>query len=197
MRSTLLLPCNSAKRETGIPAECLRYLRFLELVFPAHQYGTWQHEGQHTLRDWTNTREWARAKLSVSGLTFRCIVADMTEWKPLGSVIHARMSSIGSVRIEPAYNCVLRPLGRIFGGELSAFYAHILLSWSWTSFDAGVSRDLAMEEEMELRKEQAERLVLGERYQSIHSSLEPPKSTWQHQSTSDLVVCSFGLWLFC
>ncbi|KUI59734.1 hypothetical protein VP1G_06962 [Cytospora mali] len=48
-----------------VPKDCLPYLRFLELVFPAWDHDVWPTEGQGVLQDWKHTLEWARDKLNV------------------------------------------------------------------------------------------------------------------------------------
>lgn len=166
-----------------VPTECLRHLRFLELVFPPYHYDMWPHESQPALRDWTDTLGWARTKLNVSGLTVRFIMAEIPQWERPGGGTHVRMRKIERERVQAGLNRILSPLGRILGGELSMFYAQMLLPWRWTLYEthARDSRDLAMEKEQEHIKEQAERLVLGERYTSAHSGLEPPASVWQHR----------------
>lgn len=159
-----------------VPRDCLPYLRFLELVFPAWDHDVWPTEGQAVLQDWKHTLEWARDKLNVGALTIRLIAMDASDWdQPLSRV---NMTWEQGVKVISAYMRLLGPLAGL--GDLRRFYAHLVSPWRWNEGGRGSPKSIVAMERM--LKERAERQVMGERNVLLNAGREEPvDSVWQHQ----------------
>lgn len=66
---------------TVVPDDCLRYLRFLEIVLPIYdQHHQWQEMKNLHMQLWLDTLEWANHKLNLNGLAIRLVAAE--DWEP-------------------------------------------------------------------------------------------------------------------
>lgn len=156
-----------------VPVNCLRYLRFLELVFPPYLGDVWPSEEHPALQDWATTVEWAQDKLNQPALTVRLIMADPGEHES-----SSRMSVSAGQR-EKALAGFKRILSRLsILGELGEFYAHI--SRPCVMHNEWLGRaDTVKRQGMALREE-AERLVMGDRYNDLYDRrAEPLQSIWK------------------
>lgn len=156
------------------PPHCLSYLRFLELVFPPYMPENWPQEGDAALKEWTETLVWARDRLNVSGLTIRLVMTDVNGYdtSPRQFLLEGEGEAIiaGSM-------CIATSLASL--GPLDKFYAQLTSPWRWDKRTSS-NEALADEKEKELR-EQAEKLLMGNRYESLDAcAAEPPPSIWQH-----------------
>ncbi|KAK3368476.1 hypothetical protein B0H63DRAFT_534715 [Podospora didyma] len=178
-----------------VPAGCHRYLRFLELVFPAYSHRRWPRDDDHhpALRDWRDTVEWLRPRINDPVLTLRVVMSESCEDDPPED--RPQMTKAQGDKIIAAYRRILHPLTRLTladndGNALARFYAQLACpwsrtaeapAWSWTSDDS-YRRDLVPRMERLLR-ERAERLVMGDRYDSLYppDAEEPSKCLWQER----------------
>ncbi|ROV98065.1 hypothetical protein VMCG_07038 [Cytospora schulzeri] len=163
-----------------VPEDCLPYLRFLELVFPAWDHDVWPTEGQGVLQDWKHTLEWARDKLNVGGLTVRLIAMDASDWEqPLS---RRNMTREQGLQVISGYMRLLGPL--VCLGELRRFYAQLVSPWRWNEGGQGSTKAvMAMERVL---KERAEKMLMGERYMLVnHGCKEPSDSVWHYQYERD------------
>ncbi|KAJ4405801.1 hypothetical protein N0V82_010250 [Gnomoniopsis sp. IMI 355080] len=160
-----------------VPTDCLRYLRFLEIVYPAWDAHVWPQEGQPVLQEWADTLEWAWGHLNGSGLTVRMIAMDASDWEqPLSRECMTREQGI---QVISGYMRLLRPLTR--HRELRRFYAQLVSPWRWNR-SISVGQEAAEIVERML-KERAEKLVMGDRYLSFKDGHEEPlESVWHHSS---------------
>lgn len=157
-----------------VPTYCLGYLRFLELVLPPYMPENWPQEGDTALEDLTATLDWARDRLNVSRLTIRLVMADVNGYEtwPRDFLIKGEGEAIIA-----GYMCIVSSLARL--GPMDKFYAQLVSPWRWDK-RTGRNEALAAEKEKEL-KERAEKLLMGDRYESLPSgAAEPPPSIWQH-----------------
>lgn len=157
-----------------VPTDCLRHLRFLELVYPAWDANVWPPDGQPCLHEWNDTLAWAREHgLNGAALTVRLIAMDASDWEqPLS---RRRMTREQGVRVIARY---MRLVGCL-GGELGRFYAQLVSPWRWNEGVRGSEEAVAAMER--LLKERAERLVMGDRYLAPSERCgEPEESVWQH-----------------
>ncbi|KAK4122289.1 hypothetical protein N657DRAFT_657140 [Parathielavia appendiculata] len=60
-----------------VPAPCLSYLRFFELVFPPYRPRSWLETQHPAMQDWRATVDWLRDRINLSELTLRFMVADL------------------------------------------------------------------------------------------------------------------------
>ncbi|KAJ4387731.1 hypothetical protein N0V93_008330 [Gnomoniopsis smithogilvyi] len=149
------------------------------LVFPPYMPETWPKAGHCALKDWADTLDWARDRLNVSGLTIRLIMTDVNGYEtwPRDFVTKAE-----GQEIIAGYMSVISNLALL--GPLDKFYAHLVSPWKWDK-RSRMDETLASEKEKEL-KERAERLIMGDRYESLPSGpAEPSPSIWQHISKQD------------
>jgi hypothetical protein len=54
-----------------IPADCLPYLRFLELIFPPYNHNCWPSDGHPALQDWAETIDWVKEKIRTPAMAMR------------------------------------------------------------------------------------------------------------------------------
>lgn len=168
-----------------VPPQMLREIHFLEMVFPPYSHTGWPEEGHPALADWVETLRWAREKMNLRGLTLSLVMADM----PNGSLAPPGRSSITTDQVEEilsAYRRIITPLailaqskdGNKNGGDenqLREFDARIALPWVWNFDDRAMIDEHGLqwledfvEEKRRLLREEAERIVMGDRYQGLH-----------------------------
>ena len=167
----------------AVPARCLGHLRWVELVFRPRKAGGWPRRGDAVLADWCETVDWARDKIKAPALTVGMLAA----------YSHRDENSLGPATLTPAeaeelmvgYGGILEPLARLGGdGGLAGFYARLTwplwrteatrqaMGWENPDLRAETS-ERARREELRL-SEQAERLVLGDRYGTVAGGREGP-----------------------
>lgn len=167
-----------------VPSHCLGHLRFLEMVFPPYWPESWPQESDDAVEDWTATLDWARGQLNTSLLTIRVVMTDVNVCETLPRLYF--LEGEGEAIIA-GYMCIISNLARL--GPLHKFYAQLVSPWRWIKYRVG-NKAAVVHKEREL-KEQAERLLMGSRYESLHSgTAEPPASMWQR------VYCVEGRHLF-
>lgn len=174
-----------------VTADALRYLRFLEFVFPPD---AWPRADKisSVLQMWDKTLDWAEEEINTAALTIRIIVAldvdiDMTpavagEGRAnAGGFIDSPEEGIPMAREQgieriAGFMRVVRPLALLRG--LHAFYAHPGGLWK---DEIGGQRQAAIVERS--LKERAERLIMGERYEAQYAGgcEEPERSLWPRQ----------------
>lgn len=156
-----------------IPVNCLRYLRFLELVFPPYWGDVWPSEDHPAVQEWATTLQWAQDKLNQPGLTIRLVTADPWEH---GSPSRVNVTAGQGQKALAGHRRILSHLSTL--RELGKFYAH--LSWPWKMNNEWLDRADAVKCKEKALKEEAERLVMGARYDGLYSHGEEPlHSLWQ------------------
>lgn len=171
-----------------VPEHCLRELRSIEIVFPPYHHDCWPQEGQAALEDWGRTIEWLSKRLTLPALTIRLCTAEPLDGGN-GTEYHRLMTRGQGEEILAAYERVLAPLVRLGSDGLARFYARLFwplrcteetrepwdaYGWEW------------IEAKDRMLKEQAEQLVMGDRYQSLlDGDREPPDSLWVRRYTRD------------
>lgn len=161
-----------------VPTDSLRYLRFLELVYPAWDAHIWPLEGQPCLGEWIDTLAWARDHgLNGAGLTVRMVAMDASDWEqPLSRKL---MTPEQGVQVIAGYMRLIGCLGK----DLKQFYAQLVSPWRWTEGERGSENAVAITERK--LKEKAERSVMGNRYLPSSDSREPEESVWHHRFERD------------
>jgi hypothetical protein len=170
-----------------VPEHCLRELRSIEFVFPPYHHECWPQEGQAALEDWGRTIEWLSKRLTLPALTIRLCTAE-----PFDGAEPEYRTSITKGQGEEvlaAYARILFPLVQLGSEGLARFYAR--LTWLWKhaveahngyrtyGWEWGEAKDRVL-------REDAERLVMGDRYDSLlDGDGEPPDSLWVRKWTRD------------
>lgn len=158
-----------------VPADCLSYLRFLELVFPPYNHQCWPHDGHPALRDWIATVNWVKDKINAPGLTLRLTMAGTLSRAPPRPDDRTELSQSQGDAVLAGYDRILKPLACLgAGGGLSQFYADFVWPWKWTR-EADENRrvlgDGPVEKWMKAKEamlnERAERFVLVNRYDQL------------------------------
>ncbi|KAK4149544.1 hypothetical protein C8A00DRAFT_46855 [Chaetomidium leptoderma] len=173
-----------------VPAHCLAYLRFLELVFPPYAPHDWPQDDEHAaIQDWRATLDWIRARINAPALTIRIVMADSHLEIPEGrrDVTKDQVNDMLG-----GYARIAHPLGPLVRDDgLAGFYAQLALPWRWTRDTVRSARQcgpwgpwwLAREERR--LNEDCERRVRGGRDDDAtvdsrdSSKAEPRKSVWQ------------------
>lgn len=150
-----------------IPKEALRFLRFLEIVFPA--FGELEPcafcpSESLEWHDWIQTLESVKDKLDLPKLTIR---AHFAWWLPAGGVggfasappYRAHMTEAQSQAIQQSYSDTLTPLRTLRG--LSRFFAHLPDPTEWVE---GPGR--GDEGGMPVLEQKIERMVMSDEYDS-------------------------------
>lgn len=171
----------------------LREIREFEFVFPPYRHTGWPGEGHRALTDWAETLLWARDKMNLGGLALRLIMADVLDMGPMppgrGEITSEQVEDILS-----AYRRITSPLAVLSQSEakdvdgggwdcmnLRSFYAEVAWPWEWNwGFEENYNeygwdwvRDYRRDRRRELGEE-AERLVMGQRYNEAYVSDPDP-----------------------
>ncbi|KAK4196023.1 hypothetical protein QBC40DRAFT_310187 [Triangularia verruculosa] len=117
-----------------VPANSLKFIRFLELVFPAYSYYVWPDADHPAIKDWIETIEYVKDKINGPGLTIRLIMAYPPGTPPHG---HTTLSGEQGQKVEAGYQNIYAPLALLGRndhrvGPLHRFYAHLAYPWAYT-----------------------------------------------------------------
>ncbi|KAK3901234.1 hypothetical protein C8A05DRAFT_35078 [Staphylotrichum tortipilum] len=162
-----------------VPAHCLAYLRFLELVFPFYFAETWPGEDHPAMRDWRATVNWLLDKVNAPALTLRLAGAEVTYVSP--DPYHRVISMSEGTDIAKAHLNLIRPLKALGAIGLARFFANLPFPWAYT-MDS--SRRWDKTERIDAKKKEFkagfERCVMGDRYkdQYANGKEEPEPSFW-------------------
>ena len=156
-----------------VPCPALRFLRFLELVFPPFEH---DYLGPHepAYKDWLQTLDHVKQHLSLPALTLRVYMAD---YLPPGegggggggqrtspSLFRAHWTKEQGKTIVWSYLRILTPLARLKG--LKGFFAH--LAWPFSSTGTGRRQwredSGAVGRPMRCLEVRIERFVMGDGY---------------------------------
>jgi hypothetical protein len=165
-----------------VPTPSLSHLRFLELVFPPYRPGSWPETQHPAMQDWWAAVDWLRDKVNPSGLTLRLMVADLGNSSP--ETYFRTISAEEGGTVMAAYMDLLQPLTRLASDGLARFYAYFPYPWELTeeSKTRRINEIGWLQGEEEALKEQAERYVMGHRYESLYKDgrEEPRLSSWHY-----------------
>ncbi|EAQ83070.1 predicted protein [Chaetomium globosum CBS 148.51] len=169
-----------------VPADCLGYLRFLELVFPPYNHECWPHDGHPALQDWIDTLDWVEDKINTPAITLRLTMAGLRGWSPAYPDGREELTQAQGDAVLAGYDRILRPLARLGKHGLTRFYADFAWPWKWTNWvgerllrDYAANRSWLREQEKSLN-ERAERLILGDQHDRLRSHEgEPEESPWK------------------
>ena len=163
---------------TGIiPKDALRYLRFLELVFPPFgkerpcAFCPAQSTEWH---DWNETLEKVKDDLNLPKLTIRVyFAASLPPFEDHGHEIvpswRRQMTGVQSQAIQTSYLDTISPLKRLRG--LGRFFAHLADPSLWVE-----GRELVEETGLPALEHEVERVVMGDWYDS--SAAGKVEETW-------------------
>ncbi|KAK3937195.1 hypothetical protein QBC46DRAFT_366412 [Diplogelasinospora grovesii] len=174
-----------------VPANCLAYLRFLELVFPPYWPYSWPVDDHPAIVDWRDTVNWLRGKIDAPALTIRVVFADFLQ-NPAGS--RSGTTKDEGKQIVRGYMHVIRALEPLLKHDgLAAPYVQAAFPWGWARDvllrqllepDDWWTQELARQEQR--LKELLERIPGCEAIVDSRNKPEPRRSAWQ--------TCVFLLW---
>ncbi|KAK4152405.1 hypothetical protein C8A00DRAFT_44557 [Chaetomidium leptoderma] len=147
-----------------VPADCLSYLRFLELVFPPYNHKCWPYDGHPALQDWIETIDWVKNKIRTPGITLRLTMAGSISKIPERPDDRQELSRAQGDEVLAGYNRTLKPLACLGGhgkDGLAQFYADFAWPWKWTSWAYERRRDIGYKAGQEWTKSKED--VLNER----------------------------------
>ena len=161
-----------------VPANCLGYLRFLEIVFPPYNYACWPHDDHPALQDWVATIDWARNKINTPGLTLRLTMAGLLALPPSYPDERKLVTQAQGDQVLAGYDHILKPLACLGEDGLARFYADFAWPWKWVRLVYDGHQELTHYEHLlawaqskeEVLNERAERFILGDRYDRIRRS---------------------------
>lgn len=165
-----------------VPPHCLGHIRFLELVFAPFTHLSRPRDEHPTLKDWSDTLDWAKDKLNPPALTLRLIMAGKNSdtW-PQGSEEMTRAQGKEVLAIYTLILCPIRRLNHPSDGGLARFYADLVwpLRWTrWAALQEESARDWLESKDRELKR-RAEHFIMGERYERVCvAGREPQGSVW-------------------
>ncbi|KAH6855372.1 hypothetical protein B0I37DRAFT_54943 [Chaetomium sp. MPI-CAGE-AT-0009] len=179
-----------------VPADCLGYLRFLELVFPPYNHECWPHDGHPALQDWIDTLDWVRDKINTPGITLRLTMAGSRMWSPRYPDDREELTQVQGDAVLAGYDRILKPLARLGKHGLTRFYADFAWPWKWTNWvnerllatnEYGADRYwLELEAKEKLLNERAERLILGDQHDRLRSNEDKPEENpWKIHCSLD------------
>ncbi|KAG7289946.1 hypothetical protein NEMBOFW57_006323 [Staphylotrichum longicolle] len=162
-----------------VPAHCLAYLRFLELVFPPYLAQTWPRGDHPVLQDWQATVDWLLDKVDAPALTLRLAGAEVHYESP--SEYHEIIPKSEGDDIAKAHLDLTRPLKALADVGLARFFFRFPCPWEFT-MDCLRRSEMRSQIEAKQRRDKAsfERMVLGERYKHQYADgrEEPGPSYW-------------------
>jgi hypothetical protein len=158
-----------------VPVNCLGYLRFLEIVFPPHNYACWPHDGHPALQDWVATIDWARNKINTPGLTLRLTMAGSLAWPPARPDERKLVTQAQGDQVLAGYDRILKPLACLGEDGLARFYADFAWPWKWVYPLYDGHRELTHYQDLlawtrskeDVLNERAGRFILGDRYDRL------------------------------
>ncbi|KAK4236341.1 hypothetical protein C8A03DRAFT_45640 [Achaetomium macrosporum] len=173
-----------------VPANCLAYLRFLELVFPPYWPHSWPVDEHPAIVDWRDTVDWLRGKIDAPALTIRVVFADFLQ-NPAGR--RSGTTKDEGKQIVRGYMHIIQALKPLVKHDgLASLYVQAAFPWAWARNvirqqdpDDWWSQELA-EQEQRL-KELLERIPGCEAIVDSRNRPEPRRSAWQ--------TCVFPLWV--
>ncbi|KAL2024964.1 hypothetical protein VTK56DRAFT_3663 [Thermocarpiscus australiensis] len=167
-----------------VPANCLAYLRFLELVFPPYWPYSWPVDDHPAIVDWRDTVNWLRGKIDAPALTIRVVFADFLQ-NPAGS--RSGTTKDEGKQIVRGYMHVIRALEPLLKHDgLAALYVQAAFPWAWARDvllrqllepDDWWTQELARQEQR--LKELLERIPGCEAIVDSRNKPEPRRSAWQ------------------
>lgn len=166
-----------------VPTPCLGHLRFLEVVFPPYPPSSWPQAGHPAIDDWWETVDWLQDKINLPGLTLRLVGARRARvWAP--DAYSATITVCEGDAIMRAHMAILRPLTQLAHNGLARFYANFICPWLWTEElqpQEYYKRLNCLGDRKREIKEQAERYVMGDRYEGLYANnkKEPERSFWE------------------
>jgi hypothetical protein len=172
-----------------VPPRCLPHLRFLELVWAPFCRADWPQAGHAALREWAETVDWMRDRLNLPGLTLRLALPSGAGWGHEEE--HRDLTRAEGDAVVAGYRRILEPLTRLGasgedGTGLARFYAEMAWPWRWTSWVSENQRnpevpwDWVASKDRQL-KEQAERFIMGARYERVCTGPGlPAESVWPY-----------------
>ncbi|KAH6630435.1 hypothetical protein B0J18DRAFT_421164 [Chaetomium sp. MPI-SDFR-AT-0129] len=171
--------------EEVVPAHCLAYLRFLDIVFPPYAYYLWPKPNHPALVDWEATIGRLAANFNLPGLTIRLTVAQpqspVDYSNEYEKIARYRVTKTRGEAQLAAYAQVMRPLKRLAIGPdgLARFYAHLMFPWGW-AYDGRSGSVPAIREQEKKLKRDAEKDVMGDRYDDMyaHAKGEQAQAIW-------------------
>jgi hypothetical protein len=162
-----------------VPAHCLAYLRFIELVFPPYLSQSWPQAGQPAMQDWWATVDWLQDKINAPSLTIRLVGAKPGPGAP--DVYTDTINDSDAHTIMKSYQELLRSLKPLADNGLARFYADLPYPWMLAGEPQNrfARWDWVSAQEKKL-KERAERFVMGGRYEEQYANgrEEPTRSFW-------------------
>lgn len=171
-----------------VPADCLGYLRFLEIVFPPYNHACWPKDGHPALLDWAETIRWIKGKINAPALTIRLVMAGSLSWSPEHPDQRVELTEGQGGEVLAGYERIVKPLALLTGQDgIARFYADFAWPWKWTTwadekrwateYEAWWKWMKSKEDEL---NESAERFVMGNRYGQLHSGASAPEdSPWK------------------
>lgn len=149
--------------ERGVPHDAFRFLRHLEIVFPAFgqeepcAYCPLESAEWH---DWNRTLESVKDKLDVSKLTLRVWFAWWYPGIPRNYSLYRRhLDEVQSEEIIKSYLATIKPLEKLRG--LRQFFAHLP-----NPLDLSIARKKGASLMMPTLEQEVERRVMGNHYDS-------------------------------
>jgi hypothetical protein len=166
-----------------IPPQCIAHLRFLELAFPPFPAAAWPRTTHVAMQDWRETVVWLRGKINGPALTVRLVAADAGRaYNYVDNITEDEADGM-----HRAYMDLLQPLKRLAEAtapnRLSRFYADLRYPWLFTpETENRRAKDGTqwLEEEKRATNQDAERFVMGGRYDNMSGTEEPEQSFWKH-----------------
>lgn len=162
----------------------LRFLRFIEIVFPPFEEDYFQHAEQ-AYQDWVETIERVRKYLNLSMLTVRVYHVNSPLWNARGGY-RSQVTKEQAIKICTAYFRTVQPLGKLQG--LHRFYAHLAWPYAWTERGKRRLRENAESVRQGTLKlnMKAEEIVMGKHYgRIILAEVQPHKSQWLRLAEAD------------
>ena len=134
------------------------------------------------MQDWWATIDWLQDKINAPGLTIRLVGADVAGRTP-DTYTEIITTSDGDV-VMASYQELLRSIKPLAHNGLARFYAHLPYPWRFTVTE-GIGQNCYynwewVQDKARELKEQAERFVLGQRYEEVYADgkEEPEDSFW-------------------
>lgn len=161
-----------------VPSNALRFLRFLEVVFPPFDKDYLRPQ-EPAYQDWLQTIDHIKEKLHLPMLTLRVYMADHLPNGQGVTPFRNKMTKEQGIKVLKMYARSLVPLSKLRG--LNRFFAHLAWPFAWTQQGRRRRQENpeSVQQEIVKMEQRFERIVMGNYYNSMSlGKKEQTNSQW-------------------
>ena len=157
-----------------VSSDALRFLRFLEVVFPPC-HGDYLRLDEPAYADWLRAIRHIKEHLNLPLLTLRVYMVHHFPGMHGILPIEGRLTPERAKRAFELYVRALKPLAEMKG--LKAFFTHLGWPWGWTQNNRRLPHPNPASDRARMLEQKIEHLVMGSDYNSMALKKEEPRNS--------------------